>query len=135
MGDLDTKFNALVMIVLCGVGYMLIGRAREPVGPPNDAWFESAVIAQHEPVLVKFGAEWCGPCRMLEGQLDQFSQAARGRVAVVRIDVGRHPELARHYGVSSIPRLLLFDHGRVIGDRVGYANHQQLESWVASKMH
>jgi thioredoxin 1 len=49
---------------------------------------------------------------------------------VVRIDVDQHRELARHYGVSSIPRLMVFHHGQVLADRVGYADHNQLARWV-----
>jgi len=69
---------------------------------------------------------------MMEGELDQLSSNLRGEVAVVRVNVDRHHDLARHYGISSIPRLMLFRHGQVVADRVGYVDRQQLQQWIAS---
>ena len=74
---------------------------------------------------------WCGPCRMLDPELDKLADS--GRVTVVRIQVDQHPDLARHYGVSSIPRLFLLNHGTVLADRVGYADYRQLQSWIAQR--
>jgi thioredoxin 1 len=128
MANLDSKLNALAFIALCYVGYLYIGQRLEPVAPPDDRWFQAAVVDQPTPVLVKFGAPWCGPCRMLDPELDKLAMS--GRVNVVRIEVDQHRELAQHYGVQSIPRLLLFDHGNVLADRVGYVDYKQLQSWV-----
>ena len=101
--------------------------ARAPIPPPDDPWFRAAVVDCPEPVLVKFGAEWCGPCRRLEPELDRLAGSMRGQVEVVRVDVGRYPQLAQHYRVSSIPRLLLFRQGQIVADRVGFADSHQLE--------
>ena len=131
MADLDSKFNALVLIALCVAGYFWVRQSRVPVEPPQDAWFQSAVVERPGPVLVKFGAPWCGPCRMLDPELDKLADS--GRVTVVRIQVDQHPDLARHYGVSSIPRLFLLNHGTVLADRVGYADYRQLQSWIAQR--
>ena len=60
---------------------------------------------------------------MLDPEVDKLERS--GRVTVVKIEVDKHPDLARHYGVSSIPRLLLLEHGTVLGDRVGYADSKQ----------
>ena len=130
MGDLGSKLYVLVLIGLCGAGYFFISKASVSVKPPADRWFQSAVVERTEPVLVKFGAAWCGPCRMLDPELDKLANS--GLVRVVRIEIDKHPELAHHYGVRSIPRLLLFDRGNVLADRVGYADHKQLQTWIAS---
>ena len=132
MGDLDGKFNAIVLLVLGAAGYYYFSQPREYPAPPKDGWFQETVIDAHEPVLVKFGAEWCGPCRSLDPVLDNLAEAAHGRMSVVRINVDEHHDLARHYGVSSIPRLLLFNHGKVIADRVGYSDENQLKNWIVS---
>jgi thioredoxin 1 len=130
MGDLNSKFNALVLIGLCVTGYLFITKTSNSVEPPANRWFQSAVVERTEPVLVKFGATWCGPCRKLDTELDKL--ASSGLVNVVRIEIGEHPELAHHYGVTSIPRLFLFDRGNVLADRVGYADHKQLQIWIAN---
>jgi thioredoxin len=132
MGNLDGKFNAIVLVVLGIAGYYWFAGPREYPAPPTDEWFQATVIDRPEPVLVKFGAEWCGPCRSLDPELDKLAQAAHGRMKIVRVNVDQHHDLARHYGVSSIPRMLLFNRGKIIADRVGYADEKQLENWIVS---
>ncbi|HEX4130499.1 MAG TPA: thioredoxin domain-containing protein [Pirellulales bacterium] len=96
---------------------------------PDDSWFRSTVLERKQPVVVKFGAPWCGPCRMIDPELDRL--ASSGQVAVVKIDVQRNRDLARHYRVSSIPSVFLFNKGTVVAHRVGYADYDQLRKWVA----
>jgi thioredoxin-like negative regulator of GroEL len=86
---------------------------------------------QSGPVLVKFGATWCGPCRAVDAELTRLAEI--GPVQVVKIDVDAHRDLARHYGVSAIPRMLLFKDGKVIGDRKGYASAEDLLSWITKR--
>ncbi len=129
VGDMDSKLNAVVLIALCAAGYYFLRQPSAPIQPPNDPWFREQVVDQPGLVLVKFGAPWCGPCRMVDAELDKLD--ARG-VRVVRINVDQHPELARHYGVSSIPRIFLCSHGVTVADRVGYADQRQLKSWIAA---
>ena len=129
----DSSFslvNGVVMAAVLGAGYLIVNGSWQSVAPPDDAWFQAEVVNRAEPVLVKFGAVWCPPCRMLDPELDRLSSEMGGRIAVVRINVDQRPALAQHYHVSSIPRLLLFKQGKVIADRVGYADHQRLASWV-----
>jgi len=129
VGDMDSKLNAVVLLGLCAAGYYFLRQPSAPIQPPSDAWFQEQVVDQPGLVLVKFGAPWCGPCRMVDAELDKLD--ARG-VRVVRINVDQHPELARHYRVSSIPRIFLCSHGVTVADRVGYADQQQLKSWIAA---
>lgn len=128
----NSLLNAVFLVGLCVGAYFYFTLPKDYGPPPNDAWFQSAVVSQSEPVLVKFGADWCGPCRMMEPVLDQFAAHIDGRVGVVRVDVDQHSNLAQHYGVSAIPHLFLFRHGRVVADRVGSADEEQLRTWVAA---
>lgn len=98
--------------------------------PPNDAWFQSEVVQQQRPVVVKFGATWCPPCRAMEPELDKLEEQLGDKVHVVRIDTDEKPEIASHYGVSGIPRTFVFEQGKVVDDRTGLLRLDDLTSWL-----
>ncbi len=127
--QLNTVLNRLMLIGLCiAVGYYCC-LPKDYGPPPDDPWFRSVVLGQPGAVLVKFGAPWCGPCRAVDGQLERLREM--GPVQVVKIDVDTHRDLARHYGVTAIPRMLLFKDGKVVADRMGYASADDLRAWIA----
>ena len=43
-------------------------------------------------------------------------------------------ELAREYGIMSIPALFLFKDGTLIDKKIGYQELEELKSWLASKI-
>lgn len=133
MNTINSLLNGIVLIALC-VGAIIWFNTPHEYEVPNDAWFKSAVIERSEPVLVKFGADWCGPCRMLDPELDKLRAHTGGLLGVVKINVDHHQALAQHYGVSSIPRVFLFQNGKVVGDRTGYSDETQLQDWIASRI-
>jgi thioredoxin len=133
MSNLAAKLNSLALLMICIAGWYVFSSVDDPGPPPEDLWFQTTVVDRVQPVVVKFGADWCGPCRMLDPELDRLERDLGGLVAVVRINVDEHRDLAAHYGVSAIPRLLLIHHGEVLADRTGYADHEQLQNWVVSQ--
>ncbi|RJL32379.1 thioredoxin [Bailinhaonella thermotolerans] len=78
------------------------------------------------PVLVEFGAVWCGPCRMIEPVLEEMSVEYADRLRVAKIDVDEHPEIAMRYGALSVPTLILFKDGEQIRRTVGARPKRQL---------
>ena len=80
-------------------------------------------------VLMKFGAPWCPPCRMIDKELRKLGRTSLP-VEIRKIDVDERPEMAQRYGVSSIPRLILLQDGRKIGDAVGYQSADELADWI-----
>ncbi len=126
--------NRLNWIVAAVVVVVLVAALRRPVEPPRDLWFQTTVVASRAPVLVKFGADWCPPCRAMERELDRLESRIAGRVRIVRIDVDERRDLAAHYGVSGIPRVMLFDEGRVAADRVGFQDARQLHAWLSEAL-
>ena len=80
-------------------------------------------------VVVDFFANWCGPCKMLGPVLEELSNS-RSEVKVVKIDVDEEEDLARRFGVMSIPALYLFKDGKQVDNRVGFMPLDELTEWI-----
>lgn len=80
--------------------------------------------------LVDFWATWCGPCRMQAPILEQLDGELGGSVKVCKVDIDEQPELARRFGVMSIPTLVAIKDGEVSNMRVGVQNLENLMQMV-----
>lgn len=80
--------------------------------------FNSEVMNSEKPVLIDFWASWCGPCRMLSPIVDEIAEETTD-VKVGKVNIDEQPELARQFGVMSIPTLVLIKDGKVAQRSVG----------------
>ncbi|MFF4169151.1 thioredoxin family protein [Streptomyces sp. NPDC001744] len=91
----------------------------EGVAEVTDADFGTEVLESGPPVLVKFTATWCGPCRQLKPVLAAIAREEAGRLRVVEMDVDRNPGTATRYGVLATPTLMVFAGGEPVKSIVG----------------
>ena len=70
-------------------------------------------------VLVDFFATWCGPCKMLGQELEDLS-SDRTDFKIVKVDVDLNPNLARMYGIMSVPTLMYFNNGKLVKKESGF---------------
>ena len=80
-------------------------------------------------VLADFYATWCGPCKMMHPVIDELSNKYEN-LKIIKVDVDKHEELARKYGIMSIPTLILMKDGNVVEKNIGYTPINTLEEWV-----
>ena len=78
----------------------------------NEDVFSVEVLQSNKPVLVDFGAIWCGPCKMLDPVVEQLAGEWGDKVKVVKVDVDYSPNLAMQYQVLGVPTLILFVNGQ-----------------------
>jgi thioredoxin 1/putative thioredoxin len=77
--------------------------------------FEVEVLRSELPVMVEFGAEWCGPCKTVAPELAALANELEGKAKVVTVDIDQTPILARDLGIQSVPAFVVFHQGRPVG--------------------
>ena len=82
-------------------------------------------------VLVDFYADWCGPCRMLSPIVEDLANS-NPEYFVCKVNVDEEPELAKEFGVFSIPTLVVLDGGDEIARSTGARPKAQILALLES---
>ena len=85
----------------------------------TDATFDEVIGSADKPVVVDFWADWCGPCKQIAPILEEFATEQSERFTIAKLDVDANVAIATKYAVMSIPPLLIFKDGQVVGRLVG----------------
>ena len=96
----------------------------------TDSNFKKEVLESHLPVLVDFWASWCGPCKMIAPMIEELVKEYHGKVKIGKVNVDENSKVATHYGIMSIPTLILFKHGRVMDRMVGALSKADLKKRI-----
>ena len=80
--------------------------------------------------VIDFFATWCGPCRMMAPIFESVGQKMSGKANFVKVDVDESEDLARKFGVMSIPTMVILKDGNLVAKRVGLMQADALEQWV-----
>lgn len=105
------------------------------MGSPNvkeitDSNFATEVLQSELPTLVDFWAVWCGPCKQIAPMVDAVANEYAGKLKVAKMDVDRSQITPQQYGIRSIPTLLLFKGGKVVGQLIGTMPRAKLDAEI-----
>ena len=94
--------------------------------PVDDDNFAEQVLASAEPILV----DWCAPCRLTGGLLEELGPEYAGRLRIVKLNVDESPQTAQRYGIASIPTMILFKDGQLVDQKVGVTPLNPMREWL-----
>ena len=91
----------------------------------NKKNFEEEIKSYKGKVMVDFYADWCGPCQMLGPIVEEIAKEAKD-FKVGKINVDDNEDIAREYGVMSIPCVIAYSNGKEINRSVGLVDKDTL---------
>ncbi|KAK7878005.1 hypothetical protein WMY93_031351 [Mugilogobius chulae] len=96
------------------VSFPAAGAARRDVLELADADFDY-LATEHETMLVKFYAPWCGHCKKLAPDFEKAATKLKGTVQLAKVDCTANSDLCSRFGVTGYPTLKIFRNGRDAG--------------------
>lgn len=100
----------------------------------TDASFDQQVLKAAGPVLLKFEADWCGPCQAMKPMVEDIAREYDGRLTVATMDVDQNNQTPYRFGVRGVPTVILFKGGEVVGQKVGLPRKAELTALLDAKL-
>jgi thioredoxin 1 len=88
--------------------------------------FRTEVLLSSSPVLINFGAPWCGLCKVIEPTLIQFHDRWDQQIKLFNINADDNLKLASTYQLKTLPTLILFTNGRIVERLEGFHSREDL---------
>lgn len=96
----------------------------------SDFEFEVVAYSQNTPVIVDFWADWCRPCKTLTPLLEKLVAESNGAFRLAKVDVDANPNLALRCKVRTLPTVVAFSGGEVVGDFAGLQPEGRVRDFI-----
>ncbi|AHC56557.1 hypothetical protein JJJA_0041 [Achromobacter phage JWDelta] len=91
-------------------------------------------LQEHAEVVVRFTAEWCGPCKAFAPAFNEVATDANNNgITFLEIDADANPDITAEYGVRGLPSVLFFIHGQVVGRVAGAMTAEKFREVVSKQ--
>lgn len=97
----------------------------------NDGNYDEVVGKAQVPVVLDFGATWCGPCKKLEPIIEELSGEMGDKVLVAKVDVGESPNVARKFGIMSVPTVIFLKGGQPVHQFSGVESKEKISGLIS----
>jgi thioredoxin 1 len=94
----------------------------------TDLNFKEQVLSSSIPVLVNFGAPWCGLCKVIQPTLIEFRDRWDEQIKLVNINADDNIRVASTYKLRTLPTLILFTNGRILDRLEGFHSKDELRA-------
>jgi putative thioredoxin len=82
-------------------------------------------------VIVRFTADWCGPCKQLAPLIDKaIAEAGQGRTKQVVVDIDRQRMIAEQFRIQSVPTVYAFLGGQPVDGFVGAKSEREIKAFL-----
>jgi thioredoxin 1 len=115
----------------------LFRRSSRREAPPPEEWPRGSVeldgrtfrdfVEMYPLVAVEFWASWCAPCKAMRPVIRDLAKRHKGEVAIGKVNIERHRDLAEENNVLSIPHIIYFSYGKKVHESHGKLNRRTLE--------
>ena len=92
----------------------------------DDEHFEDYISSVSTPIIVDFWAEWCGPCKIIAPVLDEIDENYGNSIQIAKLNVDFNSDTSVKYDIKSIPALLFFKNGELLGKLSGAVPKQKI---------
>lgn len=96
----------------------------------TDAGFSAQVLDAAGPVLVKFEADWCGPCQAMKPMVAELAGEYGDKLTIATLDIDQNPQTPSRFGVRGVPTVMLFKDGQVVATKVGLPRKADLVALI-----
>lgn len=88
----------------------------------NNSEFQLKIVQADKPVIVDFWAPWCIPCRITKPILERLAAEYAEKVVFLAVNAAEARDMLDQFHISSIPTVLAFHGGEVVGRVTGAQN-------------
>jgi thioredoxin 1 len=96
----------------------------------TDENFQKEILDSPLPALVDFWAAWCAPCRTIAPHVEALATEYDGKLRVGKFDIDANPNIPSQFDIRSIPTLIVFKGGKVVGQVVGAVPRAKIEEMI-----
>ena len=81
--------------------------------------------------IVLFYAPWCGHCKKLMPEFDEFAKEKKGdkKIKIIKVDCVENTKMAKKYGIESFPTIKCLKDGKQVSEYTGERTKLALKKW------